>query len=135
MPHRIFVLVAVACAVLATPAYAVIPDEDSAVSKNFKSIGRDMRSVGRISDLPEMIATLEKFHAAVSANREEVPSFMEPDTEMYTDFQNGIDEFIAEIEKALALAKGGDLAGAQDVAGGFRDFRRKYHEHFNIEDD
>ena len=126
--------VVVAIALLATPAYAVVPDENSAVSQNFKSVGRELRSLGRISDPAEMVEKLETFLATMHSQRDEVPSFMETGTEQYADFQNGIDELIAEMEKALALAKAGDLDGAKEVASGFRDIRRKYHEHFNLED-
>ena len=135
MSRSFLVFAAVTCAVLATPAFAVLPDEDSAVSKNFKSIGRELRSVGKIDDAAELVETLETFHATLTANRKEVPSFMEPGTEMYAEFQNGIDEFIAEVDKALALAKGGDLDGAKSIAGSFRDFKEKYHEHFEIEEE
>ena len=123
-----------AVALLATPAQAVVPDEDSAVSKNFKSVGRELRSLGNISDPAEMVEKLETFLTTMRANREEMPSFMESGTEQYADFQNGIDELIAEMEKALVLAKAGDLDGAKGVASGFRDIKEKYHEHFDIEE-
>lgn len=134
MPKSLFVSAAVAIAVLATPAYAVVPDEDSVVSRNFKSIGRELRSLGRISDPAEMVEKLETFLTTLQANREEMPSFMEAGTEQYADFQDGVDEFIAEVESALALAKAGDLDAAKEVASGFRDLKDKYHEHFELEE-
>jgi len=135
MHRTVLVIVALIAAVIATPVYAVVPDEDSAVSKNFKSIGRELRSLGRISDPDEMVAKLETFHKTLVANREEVPSFMEAGTEQHAEFQSGVDEFIGKVEAAIALAKAGDLDGAKEVASGFRDLKEKYHEQFEIEED
>lgn len=134
MLKQFLIATAVAVTFFAAPADAVVPDEDSAVSKNFKSFGRDLRSVRKMSSQDELVAFLEKAHAAVTANRSEVPSFMETGTPLYAEYQDGIDEFLTEIESALALAKAGDLDGAREIASGFRDFKEKYHEHFEIED-
>ena len=134
MLKTILGVVMLAVALVAAPAHAVVPDENSAVSKNFKSVGRELRSLGRISDASEMAEKLEGFIATMKSNREEVPSFMEKGTEQYADFQNGVDELIAAMEKALALAQAGDLDGAKEVASGFRDIRQKYHKHFDLED-
>ena len=87
---------AIAVSFFVTPTYAVVPDEDSAVSQNFRSFGRDLRSIGRMSDQGELVTLLEKIHAAVTANRSEVPSFMEAGTDLYAEYQDGIDEFLAE---------------------------------------
>ena len=125
---------AVAVTFIATPADAVEPDENSAVSKNFKSFGRDLRSLRKISDQDELVAFLEKAHSAVTANRSEVPSFMEAGTDQYAEYQDGIDEFLTKIDSALALAKAGDVDGAKEIASNFRKVKDKYHEHFDIED-
>ncbi len=134
MLKNILIATAAAVTFIAAPAHAVVPDEDSAVSKNFKSFGRDLRSVRKMSDQDELVAFLEKAHAAVTANRSEVPSFMEAGTKQYAEYQDGIDEFLTKINSALALAKSGDVDGAKEVAGGFRKIKDKYHEHFDIED-
>lgn len=135
MLRKVIVSAAFAIAVLATPAFAVVPDEDSVVSKNFKSIGRELRSLAKISDADEMVAVLEKFHETLTANREEIPSFMEAGTEQYADFQKGVDRFMTEVEAALVLAKAGDLDGAKEVASGFRDIKEESHEYFELEKD
>ena len=124
-----------ACVIVASPSLAVVPDEDSAVSKNFKAVGRELRSFGQISDQGEMIEMLEMFHTKLTANRGEVPSFMEAGTEQYAEYQEGIDEVLGKVEAALALARSGDLDGAKDIVSGFRDMKKKYHDHFEIEDD
>jgi soluble cytochrome b562 len=124
-----------ACIFISGASLAVVPDEDSAVSRNFKAIGRELRSFGQISDQNEMVEMLEMFHAKLNANRKEVPSFMEAGTEQYAEFQDGIDEVLGKVDAALALARSGDLEGAKDIVSGFRDMRKKYHEHFEIEDD
>lgn len=135
MRRNILVIAVIIVAVLSSPVHAVVPDEDSAVSKNFKSIGRELRSLGKISDADEMIEKLETFHATLVRQRDEVPSFMETGTEQYAEFQNGVDEFIGKVEAALALARAGDLDGAKEAAKGFVDLKKKYHEHFEIEED
>lgn len=135
MLRKLAFSVALLMAFISVQSFAVVPDEDSAVSTNFKKIGRDMRSLGRISDAAELSALMTKFYDAVSANLTEVPSFMEEGSEAHMDFKKGIEDFLAKIEEAKALADAGDLDGAKAITATFRDIRTESHEYFELEDD
>lgn len=118
----------------ASSTYAVVPDEDSAVSNNWKLVGREMRSLGGISDAAEFAAVMGRFHEAATANLDEVPSFMEAGTEAHADYLRGVEEFIAIVESAKALADAGDLDGAQGKVQALRDSREEWHTYFDLEE-
>lgn len=134
MLRKLTLIAALVAAFVAVPSYAVEPDGDSAVSQNFKLIGRDMRGLGNISDAAEMSEMMAKFHGAVSGNLTEVPSFMEEGSEAHMDFVKGIENFLAKIEEAKALADAGDLDGAKAITATFRDIRTDSHDYFELED-
>lgn len=135
MLRKLALSVALLAAFIAVPSFAVVPDGDSAVSQNFKLIGRDMRGLGSISDAAEMSEMMAKFHGAISGNLTEVPSFMEEGSEAHMDFKKGIENFLAKIEEAKALADAGDLEGAKAITATFRDVRTDAHEYFELEDE
>jgi len=120
-------------ALLSINATAVVPDENSAVSVNWKKIGREMRSMARISDAAELSALMDQFHAAATANLTEIPSFMEEGSQQHIDYVKGVENFIAKVEEAKALADAGDLDGAKAITATFRDIRTKSHDYFELE--
>lgn len=134
MLRKLAFFVALAMAFVSFQSFAVVPDGDSAVSTNFKKIGRDMRSLGKISDAAELSALMTKFYDAVSANLNEVPSFMEEGSQAHIDYKQGIEDFLAKIEEAKALADAGDLDGAKAITGTFRNIKTESHEYFELED-
>lgn len=120
---------------VSTPVSAVEPDSDSAVSKNFQNVGRQMRGMRNIKTSADMLEALQTMRASAVANKDEVPSFMETGTEQYQEFQDGLDDFIGRLDEAIALAEAGDLDGANGLMQNIRGARNEYHEKFEIETD
>ena len=119
---------------ISSPSYAVKPDEDSAVSQNFKKVGRSFRSVRSAKTAEELLPIFESARQALVANKSEVPSFMEEGTEQYDEFQKGLDDTIARLDEAIALAQSGDFEGALEKFNSFRGAKKEYHDKFELED-
>ncbi len=119
---------------LSLSAHAVEADGNSAVSQNFKKVGRSLRGVRDAKTAPELLSILQTVRAAVVANKDEVPSFMEAGTPQYQEFQDGLDDAIGRIDKAIALAEADDYDGAIAQFEDVRNARNDYHEKFEIED-
>ncbi len=134
MLSKIAIVSALFSLAVASSSHARVPDEDSAVSENFKKIAREMRSMDRVGDAAEFSEMMGRFHAAAVANLDEVPSFAEKGSDLYADYIRGVEEFIATIESAKALAVAGDLVAAKAAADGLRDARSEWHDYFEFED-
>lgn len=119
--------------VLSTSVNAVEADGNSAVSKNFKTVGRSLRGLGSAKSADDLVKTLAPIREAVVANKDEVPSFMTEGSEEFQAYQDGLDDFIGRIDEVIELAEGGDLDGAMAKASSLRDVRNEYHDKFNIE--
>ncbi|MGJ8692927.1 MAG: cytochrome b562 [Thalassotalea sp.] len=116
-------------------ATAVVPDEDSAVSKNFKDIGRSMRGLGKADNSQDIIAALEKIKAIATKNRKEVPSFMKADTKEFTKYQEGVDSFVETINKTIAAVNKGDITSGKQAQKKLGADKKKFHKEFDLEDD
>ena len=97
----------------APEAHAVKPDDDSAVSKNFDNIGREIRRLRNVGDQAAMEEMLTKVRAMAAENRTGEPSFIKKDTPEYAEYQKGVDELLARMDELLALAKGGKWEDAK----------------------
>lgn len=131
---KTFFLAAVLSFTLSLSAHAVEADEDSAVSQNFKKAGRSFRGMRDAKTAAEVLPILETARAAVVANKDEVPSFMEAGTPQHQEFLDGLDDTIARIDKAIELAKADDYAGLMAQFEEVRGVKDEYHEKFEIED-
>ena len=134
MFRMLMVSLVASTAFLSASSYAVVPDSDSAVSNNWRIIGRELRSLGQVSDAAELSALMDTFLEAATANLDEVPSFMEAGTDLHQEYIKGVEFFISKIEEAKALADAGDVEGAQAVAATFRDIRTESHDFFELEE-
>ena len=118
---------------LPTASFAVYPDEDSVVSKNFKQVGRalrGMRSAKTADDVAKILAKVKKFSVK---NRDLIPTVLDAQSPLLADYKKGMDDFIAKVDEALKLAEAGDFDGAQKVVKGFRDIKMDAHDYFNLE--
>ena len=120
---------------LSVAAYAVEPDGDSAVSQNFKKVGRSFRGLRSAKTSADLLPILQDARAALVDNKNEIPSFMEADSEQLQTFIDGIDDTIGRLDKAIALAEADDYEGAMAAMSAVRDAKAEYHEKFEIEDD
>lgn len=118
-----------------TSVFAVKPDEDSAVSKTFKKIGRTLRGIRDAKTADELAEILRKARGLAVENRENVPSFMQQDTDEYAAFQEGMDDFIGRIDAALSAAEAGDMNAAMEKLGAVKDAKDEFHEKFELEED
>ena len=69
--------------VLTLSAHAVEPDGDSAVSQNFKKVGRSFRGLRNAKTAAELLPIFQGARSALEDNKSEVPSFMETGTDQY----------------------------------------------------
>lgn len=118
---------------LPTASFAAIPDEDSAVSKNFKQVGRTLRGMRSAKTAEEVADILTKVKKFSVENRKLIPTILDKDSPLMEDYKKGMDNFIAKVDEALKLAQAGDMEGAQKLVKGFRDIKDKAHDHFNVE--
>lgn len=130
------VLVATALTLtLSMSAHAVKPDEDSAVSKNFKKVGRSFRGIRDAKTSADLIEILQTARAAMVANKDEIPSFMEAGTPELQEYIDGLDDTIGRVDKAIALAEADDFSGAMAQFDDVRGAKDEYHDKFELEDD
>lgn len=133
------ILIALMFSVIAStytaPASAVVPDKNSVVSKNFKDIDRSLRSLRKAEGNEEMITALNNIHAIALKNREEVPSFMKAGTKAFTDYQQGMDQFIKAITKTIAAVNEGKIKTGKAAVKKLGKIKKKFHKEFNLEDD
>jgi len=128
------ILVALLAFGYTTPAQAVKPDGDSAVSKTFKQLGRSMRGMRNVKDSEGLLVLLTDMRELAVKNRENVPSFMQPETDAYGEFQAGMDDFIARIDAAIEAAESDDFDGAMKLMRDIRGAKSEYHEKFELEE-
>lgn len=119
----------------ANTASAVVPDEDSVVSKNFKDIGRSMRGLRKANNSQDIIEALEKIKTIAIKNRTEVPSFMKADTKEFTQYQEGVDSFVETIDKTIAAVDKGEITSGKVAQGKLGADKKKFHKEFDLEDD
>lgn len=115
-------------------SHAVQPDEDSAVSQNFKKVGRSFRGIGGAKTAAELLPILQTAREALVANKDEIPSFMEADTPQLQEYIDGVDDTIARLDKAIALAEADDYDGAMAQFQEVRGAKDEYHEKFELEE-
>ena len=131
---KLIAAAAVAFAALQAPlATAAYPDEDSAVSKNFKQVGRTLRglrSAETAEDVAEILTKVKKFSEKASAL---TPTIMAEGSDSEKEYKEGMKKFIAQVDKALKLAKDGDKDGALKIAKTFTKAKKDAHKHFNVE--
>lgn len=120
---------------LSVSSHAVVPDEESAVSQNFKKVGRSMRGLRDAKTTADLLEILRPARVAAVANKDEIPSFMEEGTPQLQEFHDGIDDLIARIDAAIVLAEADDLEGAMAQMQEVRGARKEYHEKFELEDE
>ena len=114
---------------------AVVPDENSVVSKNFKDIGRSMRGLGKAKSSQDIIEALEKIKAIAIKNRKEVPSFMKAGTKEFTKYQDGVDSFVETIDKTIAAVDKGEITSGKQAQKKLGADKKKFHKEFDLEDD
>ncbi|MDM3872440.1 cytochrome b562 [Porticoccus sp. W117] len=119
--------------VFAPNSFAAFPDEDSVVSKNFKQVGRALRGMRSAETAEDVAKILKKVKKFSSKNRDLIPTIMVEGTPQVGEYQKGMDEFLAQVDKALALAEAGDKDGATAIVKKFRDIKKGAHDHFNVE--
>ncbi|MBX2848720.1 MAG: hypothetical protein KTR16_10390 [Acidiferrobacterales bacterium] len=114
--------------------HAVEPDGDSAVSQNFKKVGRSFRGISGAKTAEELLEILQTARESLVANKDEVPSFMEADSPQLQEFIDGVDDTIARLDKAIALAQADDYEGAMVQFQEVRGAKDEYHEKFELEE-
>lgn len=119
---------------LSFSAHAVEPDGDSAVSQNFKKVGRSFRGIGDAKTSAELLTVLQTARVSLVANKDEIPSFMEAGTPQLQEYLDGLDDTIGRLDKAIALAEADDYDGAMAQFDDVRGAKDEYHEKFELEE-
>jgi len=133
---RLLPLTLIACTLIFTnAASAVVPDKDSAVSKNFKDIGRSMRNLRKANDSQDIIESLEKIRVITIKNRELVPSFMKAGSKEFSKYQEAIDSFVKTIDKTMSAVDRGEITSGRVAQKKLGSEKKSFHKEFDLEDD
>ncbi len=131
----IFIAMLISLSLFSTiPVYAHVADENSAVSRNFKRIGKSMRKLRRINDSAILVAELENFRAIALKNQHEKPSFTEPGTELLEKYQSEVKDFIGTIDSLIKKVESGEITSGREIVSILKEVKDASHDTMELEE-
>jgi soluble cytochrome b562 len=120
---------------ISTPVHAAQKvDKDSAVSTNFKDIGRTMRKLRRAKTGKDVAKNLEKIKKLTVKNSKLLPSFAKEGSEELKVYQTGVDEMLDGINAMIVQAKADELTSGADAVKQLKVLKEDGHKSLDIED-
>ncbi len=125
-----------AAVMAATFSAGAVAQEDSAVTTNWKNMGRElgrgMANVGRMS-ADEMVETFNAIRGNMVANADLVPDVLaDADEAALAEWKNDVMYSLGMFDAAIAAAEEGEAEAAAAIMAAFDDLRGDMHEKYGI---
>ncbi|MDG1734019.1 MAG: cytochrome b562 [Thalassotalea sp.] len=120
---------------ISTPVHAAQKvDKDSAVSTNFKDIGRTMRKLRRAKTGKDVAKNLEKIKKLTVKNSNLMPSFAPQGSAELKTYKTEVDKMIEGIDTMIAQANAGELTKGSDALKQLKTLKEDGHKALDMKD-